>query len=194
MIAFEKNQVLGTYTLLKRTLHREGEGGYEIWRFEIDDKKFIFYSDIRYLKEIDERVIVVDFFAEEALELLQVDPYTLTNNSNYSASKVLGCLHELICRILPPLRKYRYVAFPGGPTWSSLHKRVVNKYSTFVTDEKVLEAVKMRLNYKLIVEIDSGYSHCDVGDLISNLDFIDAGLNIKENRQKVNLEPVSLIN
>jgi hypothetical protein len=181
---------LGTYTLLKRTLHREGNGGFEIWEFELEDKKYIYYSDVRYLHEIDERVIVVDFFSEEALGSL--NPFLPTNSSNYHARKVIGCINELTTRVLPPLRKYRYVALPGGPEWAGVHKRLINRLGTPVTAE-ILDIVKKRLNYGLNVEIDSGYCHCEVGDLITNSDFIKAGLNIKENRQEVKLEPVSVI-
>lgn len=181
---------LGTYTLLKRTLHREGQGGFEIWQFEINDTKYIYYSDIRYLHEIDERVIVVDFFSENALNTLE--PFTLSHTSNYQARKVIGCINELTTRVLPPLRKYRYVALPGGPEWASLHKRLVARLGT-PAEQSITDIVKTRLNYGLTVEIDSGYSHCEVGDLISNPDFIAAGLDKKENRLEVNLEPVSVI-
>jgi hypothetical protein len=182
---------LGTYTLLARTLHREKKGGYEIWQFTIDDKKYIFFSDIRYLYEIDERVIIVDFFSEETQETL--DPFSLTHTSNYHARKVIGCINELTTRTLPPLRKYRYVALPGGPEWAGIHKRLISRLGTPASDE-IVEFTKKRLNYELNIEIDAGYCHCEVGDLITNTDFITAGLDKKENRLEVNLEPVSLIN
>lgn len=181
---------LGTYTLLKRTLHREGNGGFEIWEFELENKKYIYYSDVRYLYEIDERVIVVDFFSEEALNTL--DPFSLTHSSNYHARKVIGCINELTTRVLPPLRKYRYVALPGGPQWAGIHKRLIKRLSTPASTE-IVDIVKTRLNYELNIEIDAGYCHCEVGDLITNPDFISNNLHIKENRQKVNLLPVSLI-
>lgn len=181
---------LGTYTLLQRTLHREKQGGYEVWEFEVDEKKYVLYSDIRYLGEVDERVIIVDFYSTEALETISIDPYILTNTSNYSAAKVFGCINELITRIIPPLRKYRYVAFPGGPKWANIHSKVISKYGT-PAPKDVTEATIRRLNYDLNIEIDSGYSHCAVGDLITNPDFVAAGLDKKENRQKVDLMPVS---
>lgn len=188
MGAFNHN--LGKYTLLRRTLHREGDGGYETWRFEIDDKNYIYYADVRYLSEIDERVIVVDFYLEEAMEMIDIDPFILTNTSNYHAGKVIGCVVELSVKILPSLRKYRYVAAPSVASRASFYKRLMNRFGTSASDEAIT-AIYKRLNYTLGIEIDSGISHCEVGDLIINPDFIAAGLDKKENRQKVDLVPVS---
>jgi hypothetical protein len=184
------NHNSGTYTLLKRTLHREGEGGFEIWQFEIEGKKYIFYSDIRYLYEIDERVLFVDLFSEESLNFYNI--FTPTGTVNYNVSKVFGCINKLATQILPPLRKYRYVAFTGKLQIKNIIKKVIAKYNAQVNTE-VIEATKKRLNYNLGIEVDAGSYFCEVGDLMSNPDFIAAGLDKKENRQEVNLEPVSLI-
>lgn len=189
MNIFEDN--IAKYTLLERTLHREKNGGFEVWRLEINDDKYIFYSDIRWLEEINERVIIVDFYNESSLDNVANDLFSLTGNSSYNASKVYRCIANLAVNILPPIRKYRYVAMVGKQKLAGIHKKLINRYGDPVSSD-VTEAVLKKLFYSLYIEIDAGISHCEVGDLITNPNFIAAGLDKEENRQEVNLEPVSL--
>ena len=40
-----------TFSFFERTFHRDGNGGWERWEFEIDGEQFLFDGDVRYLPE-----------------------------------------------------------------------------------------------------------------------------------------------
>lgn len=165
----------GKFTFLNRTHHREEGGGYENWMFEVNNEKYYYTADIRIpglvnanlqpIPEKREKVIVVDFFHESGLN--SVTPYKPINNSGYSARAVIACLAELTIGVIEPIRKYRYVAMPGDPEWLGVHNLMIKRLGVFAEPD-IVKGVYDVLEPNLQKMIDMGYSHCVVGDLITN--------------------------
>lgn len=168
----------GTYTHLYRTFHREENGGYEMWSFEVRGKKYFYFADIRIpglknaafqeMPEKREKVIVVDFASEQALNTL--DLFTPTGDLGYEARLVLGCVVELTIRIIEPIRKYRYVAMPSSSNMKGIFEKFARRLGT-PADPKIVKGVYDILNPDLQLGIDIGTTFLAVGDLISNPDW-----------------------
>lgn len=161
MDSFEHNNV--KYTLKERTYHREKEGGYEKWMFEIGNKKYYFDGDIRYLPETNDMALYVDFYSQASLDTGA--PFVPTNEEGYSALLILNSLAELIVKRLPRFRYYDYLVFPCSPEWSKAITLLIQKYGTLVTDKNIIKEIENYLNYQLTVLIDSNYYTCYVGRL-----------------------------
>lgn len=159
MESFTHNSV--TYTLRERTFHREKDGGFEKWIFEIDNKKYYMDGDIRFLSGCNGKVMVVDFYSEESLDN---GIWETTNTEGHQAQHILNCLIELIVKRLPGSRHYRYLAFPCSPKWKTIVPILIERYGTFV-NENINKEVEDILNYNLTVLIDSGYYSCYVGEI-----------------------------
>lgn len=159
MESFTNNSV--TYTLIERTYHREHEGGYEKWMFEIEGKKFYIDSDIRFLPKCSSKVMIVDFYSEDSYNS---GIWETTNTMGYQAQHVLSSIVELIVKRLPTFRHYRYLAFPCPPKWNFIITNLINKYGQFANKE-VVEEIEEVLNYDLSVLIDAGYYTCYVGKI-----------------------------
>ncbi len=168
----------GTYTHLYRTFHREENGGYEMWSFEVRGKKYFYFADIRIpglknaafqeMPEEREKVIVVDFASEQDLSTL--DPFTPTGVPGYEARLVFSCVVELTIRIIEPIRKYRYVAMPGSTKIKGIHEKFARRLGTPASPE-IVKGVYDILNPDLQLGIDIGTTFLAVGDLISNPDW-----------------------
>lgn len=167
----------GKFTFLNRTHHREEGGGYENWIFEVNGEKYYYTADIRIpglinsnlqpMPEKREKVIIIDFFHESGLNTLDTEKFKPTNNSGYSARAVIACLAELTIGIIEPLRHFRYVGMPGNPEWRRVHEFMIKRLGTFA-ELDIVKGVYDVLEPNLQKMIDMGYSHCLVGDLITN--------------------------
>ena len=151
-----------TLKIIDREVDRNDGSGKEVWGFEVGEEKFIFTGLIRFLPKERERVIIVDFCSKT--EQTNNDSWTLTGRVKYDSPRVYGHVIELCCRILPPIRKYRYVAICGDFYRESLHTRLINRLGKNVTSNVAPQVVKF-LNINLQCGLDMGTHNCVVGDL-----------------------------
>lgn len=150
------------YTFIDRTYHREEDGGYERWMFEIDGKKFYVDGDIRFLPKSSSKVMVVDFYSEESLNN---GIWETTNTESYQALRIINCVIELVARKIPKFRYYRYLAFPCSPKWNNIIPELISKHGRLANKE-IVEEVNTVLNYNLLVLMDSGYYSCHVAEIV----------------------------
>jgi hypothetical protein len=168
----------GIYTHLGRTFHREENGGYEMWSFEVRGKKYFYFADIRIpglvnaafqeMPKEREKVIVIDFASEQGLNTL--DLFTPTGDLGYEARVVLGCIAELTIRIIEPIRKYRYVAVSSNSKFKNIFKKVTKRLGS-PAESNIVKRVYDVLNPDLQLSVDIGTAFLSVGDLISNPDW-----------------------
>ena len=167
---FEHNSV--KYTLQERTNHREKGGGFEKWSFEVNNKKYFLYGDIRYIKSLNEYALYADFYSEKSLMSDTKNVWDFTEEVGYDATLVLNSLAELIKKLslqtTPPAtdRPYRYVVFTTPAEWESVIQALISKYGTYVTDNHIIQCVEEFLNWDLSVQIDAGYFFCHVCDTL----------------------------
>ena len=148
--------------MVNREVDRKDGSGKELWEFKVREESFIFTGLIRFLPKERERVIIVDFCSKT--ELTNNDLWTLTGRVKYDSPRVYSHVIELCCRMLPPIRKYRYVAICGDFYRESLHTRLINRLGKNVTFNVTPQVLKF-LNINLQCGLDMGTHHCVVGDL-----------------------------
>lgn len=149
-------------TMVNREVDHKDGSGKEVWEFKVGEEIFIFTGLIKFLPKERERVIIVDFCSKT--EITNNDSWTLTGRVKYDSPRVYSHVIELCCRMLPPIRKYRYVAICGDFYRESLHTRLINRLGKNVTSIVSPQIVKF-LNINLQCGLDMGTHHCVVGDL-----------------------------
>ena len=85
-----------TFSFFERTFHREENGGWERWEFEIDGEQFLFDGDVRYLPEEKESVLIFGFFKKPNNSSFDWD-YIRKTDAN--SAKLIGCVMEIIDKV-----------------------------------------------------------------------------------------------
>ena len=160
MFTVKKN--LPTLKLVDRLIDRKDGSGKEVWEFKVKEEVFIFTGIIKFLPKERERVIIVDFSSKTSV----TNDYTwnLTGKVRYESPQVYSHVIELCYRILPPIRKYKYIAICGDFYRESLHTRLINKLLKNVSLNLAPQIAKF-LNVNLQYGIDMGTHHCAVGEI-----------------------------
>jgi hypothetical protein len=162
---FTKQKNFSDLKLISRELDRKDGSGKEKWEFKIKNNEYIFTGDVQFLPKEKERVIIIDFCPKNSDT--ELHSWELTGGSKYWSSLVYGYVIELSCRVLPPIRKYRYVAMCGDFYREKLHLNMIKRLGN-VTSDSIVQQVIPFLNPGLQFSIDMGACHCVVGDLITN--------------------------
>jgi hypothetical protein len=153
-----------TFSFIERTFHREMNGGYERWEFEINNKRYLFNGDIRYLPETQQNVLVIDFMVDTINDGITLWEYQKSPDAE--TSKVLGCLIEIADKVLQ-FREFKYIATLSSPEWRTTSYNFLQNICNPVT-EKVASEVLVIIKPNFQTSIDMDFHSLDIGDLSVN--------------------------
>lgn len=156
-------QPKATFSFFERTFHREGNGGWERWEFEIDGEQYLFDGDVRYLPEEKQSVLVFGFFNKENNTSFAWD-YIKKTNAN--SAKIVGCVMEIIDKA-SLVRDFKYIATLYAPEWQNVANNFLSHLCGPVSNQTVKNVLKIVKPEKQIY-IDMGQCNLLLGDLTVN--------------------------
>ena len=152
-----------TFSFFERTFHREENGGWERWEFEIDNEQFLFDGDVRYLPEEKESVLIFGFFKKPNSGSFDWD-YIRKTDAN--SAKLVGCVMEIIDKA-SLVRDFKYVATLCAPEWQEAANNFLHHLCGTTTDKTIKNVLKM-IKPQIQVYIDMNQCNLHLGDITVN--------------------------
>lgn len=156
----------------ERSFHRDEKGGYEIWSFNVDERNFELFCDIRIpgivssfyedLPKDTSKVCVVDIIFNTKTNASEVyDPYQSTAEFQQAVS---NAVIKILLEEIKPKRNFKYVAFVYSIVNDSFYKNIINSICNDTTDE-IKQKVHRIINKDTQLLIDAGQLRYLVGEL-----------------------------
>ena len=152
-----------TFSFLERTFHRDGNGGWERWEFEIDGEQFLFDGDVRYLPEEEQSVLVFSFFKKQNNMSFAWDYIRKTDENSV---KNIGCIMEIIDKALL-VRNFKYVATLCASEWQDTAYNFLQHLSEPASNQTAKNVLKI-IKPEIQIYIDMGQCNLHLGDITVN--------------------------